>query len=345
VTGACLPVLLAFGWGGWILVAAVVVLLALEAFYSGSETGIYSINRLRLQLLADEGRRAALIWRRLLTDAPALIIVTLIGTNICVSVATSFVTRLYFQAGHDRLADVYATITLIPIIFVVGEVLPKNLFTRLADRLCYRVAWPLQASTWLFRWTGLLGLLKGLSALAVRATGGEPSRSAHLRSRRREMTGLLADVAATGVLSGTQSELARRVLALQDLTLDVAVIGLELVVMVPDDADDEHLIAAIRGNKYRRLPVYHERREQIVGVLNVYDYLAERDAAGGPPAASTLMTPAITLAQHLPIGTALVHLQRAKRSMAVVTDAAGEAVGIVTMKDLVEEIVGELEQW
>ena len=346
MTTACFPILLAFGNGGWIALAVVALLLAMEAFYSGSETGIYSINRLRLQLLADEGKRTALIWRKLLTDPTGLIIVTLIGTNVCVSVVTNLVTGLYFQAGNAGMAEFYATITLTPIIFVFGEVIPKNLFTRLADRFCYRVAWPLQASSWLFRGTGLVHLLKGISFVAIRMTGGGKRGKDQVRSRRREMTGLLADVTAEGLLSGTQNELARRVLAMEDLTLDAAVIPLENVAMVADDGTAEQIIETIRGNKYRRLPVYHEHREQIAGVLNVYDYLWQRDAADGkPPSPKSLMTPPIMLAQHMTVSTALVRLQRAKRSMAVVTDDRGGAVGIITMKDLVEQIIGELEQW
>lgn len=346
MTTACFPILLAFGNGGWIALAVVALLLAMEAFFSGSETGIYSINRLRLQLLADEGKRSALIWRKLLTDPTGLIIVTLIGTNVCVSVTTNLVTGLYFQAGNAGMAEVYATITLTPIIFVFGEVIPKNLFTRLADRFCYKVAWPLQASSWLFRGTGLVHLLKGISLVAIRLTGGGEHGKAQIRSRRREMTGLLADVTAEGLLSGTQNELARRVLAMEDLTLDTAVILLENVIMIADDETDEQILEMIRGNKHRRLPVYHEHREQIVGVLNVYDYLWERDAAEGkPPSPISSMTHPIVLAQHMAVSTALVRLQRAKRPMAVVIDDRGGAVGIITMKDLVEQIIGELEQW
>ena len=114
---------------------------------------------------------------------------------------------------------------------------------------------------------------------------------------------------------------------------------------VLDTVTDNQRGNQVTARRFRRLPVYHERRGQVVGVLNVYDYLTERGAGSGPPAVASLMLPAIVLAAHLPVGTALVRLQRAKRSMAVVIGPDGDAIGIVTMKDLVEQIVGELEQW
>jgi CBS domain containing-hemolysin-like protein len=344
---AHLPPLLALGWESFWLLAAIAALLALEAFYSGSETGAYSINRLRLQVRADRGRRTAVLWRRMLRDTPGLICVTLIGTNLAVYLKASLTTTLFLRQGHGELAsEFYATAVLTPIVFVFGEVVPKNLFSRLADRLCYAVAWPLQVSSWLFRYSGLVFLLKGIAGGLVRLTGAGRKDAAESFTRRRQMTSLLADAAAAGGLSRTQSELASRALALAEVKLDIAVIPMKNVAAVPIDATPKAVLEVIRTRPFSRLAVLEGAPARVAGILNVYDYLAAHaERPQVPPEIRGLMKDPFLLPSHLPINDALLALRQAGRSMAVVTDAKNAPLGIVTTKDLVEEFVGEIEQW
>ena len=152
------------------------------------------------------------------------------------------------------------------------------------------------------------------------------------------------DAAAAGTLSGTQTDLARRALTLGKMPVSGVVIPMDRVAAVEAEATDRQVLDVIRTHNFSRLPVHQGRTDRIVGVLSVLDYLAVADAeAAATPA--ELMSPPITLRADLTVSQALLRLQAARESMAVVTDDSATALGIVTMKDLVEEIVGELEQW
>ncbi len=318
------------------LLLAAAILAA--AFYSGSETGIYCVNRLRVWLRARQGMAPARALQRLVSQPRLAVSTMLVGTNIGIYVATAVCTEKLRHTGLAAQADLYSSLIMPPVLLIFAEVLPKSLFQHHAEGLMYRVVWPLRLSEWLFYPLSLL--LRAVSTLAQLLLGR------HATAHRPVVTSetvrfYINQGAAHGVLSAYQRRMAENIMRLRSVELNVALTPLDEVVMVPAEASAEALRELLAAHRYSRVPVFEERRDNIVGVVNVMDLATAEPGAGPREAARDVLR----VPRDASVAEALTMLRRAKQQFAVVTGEQGAAVGVVTVKDLVEEIVGELEAW
>lgn len=195
--------------------ATLLVLLALSAFFSGSETGIYTVNRFRLRRLAHQGNRSARLLATLLSDPVGLLVTFLLGNNVVNYLITMIVTNLYEESpvvsAHRFWSrpDVLATATLVLPLFLLGEMLPKNWFRRNAERLSYLAAWLLTLTKWLL--FPAVWLLRALARLIP--TEHSPGAGLGIPKISRSLLDqLLAHGRETGELTAEQERLARNVL-------------------------------------------------------------------------------------------------------------------------------------
>ena len=323
-------------WAAW----AAVLLggAALSSLYSGMETGMYVINKIRLELHAEAGSPAARFLRRMIRNSNNLLAVLLVGTNLARYAATFSVTSMFVMAGYGHRAEWYTLAVAAPLMFVVGDAVPKSVFRRAAGELMYRLAWLLRVSNWVFGASGLVPLIRGISVAVMRLAGirrGWQSPLAH-----PGLAAIMAEGHASGVLTQFQSLMADRVMRIGDVTLRDAMAPMRHVVSAPLDVGHEQLMQTIRKHDYSRVPLLGPDG-QVAGILDVYDVLAE---AGEVRPAETMAEPFV-LPATMAVADALYRMQRARAAMAIVADEKGRHVGIVTVKDLVEEIVGELEEW
>jgi CBS domain containing-hemolysin-like protein len=313
--------------------------ILMAGFFAGSETGTYSLNRLRLRLLAEQGRPSARVLLAFIRKPRLAISTTLIGTNIGHYVATVLCTQKLAALLSSGRAELYSGLIMPPILLVLAEIIPKSLFQHHADVLLYRTIWPLRGAQALFypvamvlRWFGgLPGLLLGGKRQAQRAAFTAESFRFYL-----------SEGAADGAMSSFQRTMAENIMHLKALDVADAMTELERVVMVSEEAGDEELLTTFRTHRYSRLPVYRGERDRIVGVINVID-LASADQL--PARAADLAHGVLRIRPGTSVADALRILRNARQQFAVVTDEDGCALGISTVKDLVEEIVGELEAW
>jgi putative hemolysin len=320
----------------WALIVAGVLF---AAFHSGSETGTYCVNRLRLRLRAEQGLASA---RALLdfTRRPRLAISTiLIGTNVGVYVATV----LSAQKLNDLLAGVhaelYSGLIMPPILLICADFFPKSLFQHHADALMYRAIWPLRVSQRIFYPLALLlRWLGGLPQMLLGRGTAPPVR----QFSRDAFRYYLSQGAAHGVLSSFQRTVADNVLRLKSLEVGRAMTPLSKVVMVPEDAPAGRVREVFAAHRYSRIPVYRGAREQIVGVRRVMDLALGN---GRPTLGDEQSREVLNVRRGASVADVLWTLRQARQQLAVVTDHEGRAVGVVTVKDLLEEIVGELEGW
>ncbi|MGB2986928.1 MAG: CNNM domain-containing protein [Phycisphaerae bacterium] len=324
----------------WIIVGAVIAVgLFLSAFFSGAETGLYRVNHLRLHLGVQRRDPKALRLSRVLGDEQGALSVTLIGTNVMNYVTTIAVAYLFADLLGFSEADteLYTVTFLTPIVFVFGEVVPKNLFRLHPDRLLARGSGLLALSNRLFRMTGAVAGLKLLAAVINRPAGGLSQRGAGFAPKRR-IAMLLQEALAGNTLGEDQSDLIDRVCGLSETPLHAVMVPRNRVTAVAANADRRELVRVARRTGHARFPVYEPDRRHIIGLIKVDELLPSSNWQ----TVGERLRPATTMSPHETVATAITRLQRAGRGMAVVTDHGGQMLGVVTLKDLLSEVVGEV---
>ncbi len=313
--------------------AGLVVCLAGSFLYAGAETGFYTLSREQAELDARRGSRGARIVRRLLRDDAGLLVTLLIGNNLMIELATHFgdglAEGLRLSAGWSALV---VTLTLTPIVFLLGEALPKDLFHRRPQSLTYGVAGAVLLSRLLF-WP-LERLLRLISLGLERALGiGE--RPALPRPRER-LVRLLDEGQRQGVLPARARILAENALALRRTPISRCMTPWEQVLSLPESGEDSLLRTTLRESRWTRLPVVSSSGA-FVGYVHQLEVLAAGE--GRPVLAQMHDLPVYD--RDMPVDRALLSLRGAGKRAAVV-GTRQEPVGLVTLKDLVEEISGDL---
>lgn len=325
------------GWLAWSAVAAGGV--GLGALYAGLETGIYVLNKIRLELRAEAGERPARSLLRHVNKTDSLLATLLVGTNVSGYVTTFAISAMFVLAGAGGRAEWYTIATATPLMFVLRESVPKIVFQRLAERLVYRLWWFLSVSRALFVACGLAPLVRGFSWLLMTATGMR-KRLGSMPAYSYALDALVAEGAASGLLTHFQSVMAQRVMGLADVTLGDVMIPMARAATAEEDISAEAFRQKLTGHDYSRIPL-RDAAGQVAGIVDIYDVLT--DPAGRRPR-EFAATP-LVLSADTGVLDALLRMQRARAAMAIVHDAADRHVGLATVKDLVEEIVGELEEW
>jgi CBS domain containing-hemolysin-like protein len=306
--------------------------------FAGMETGVYLLNRVRLAVRAGRGERAALRLRRELSDPNRTLSSLLIGTNMC-SYAGSFgLAQLLHGLGFDGWALVTLEAAVFtPLLFIFAETLPKDLFRTHTDRWTYTLSGPFVLSRWLFTVTGLLPVVQTVGQLVSRLIGGSVQGTTTARER---ISRLIKEGVRTGVISEAQTTLADRALAMRGLTVETEMIPWRSAVTIPLSADRRQRETLIRRRDFTRVPVVDESG-RVVGVLSSIDALLRRDE----PTAALVSTP-MTVPVTSPVRDALRTMRRNRQAMAIAVDPdSGAPRGLVTLKDLVETITGELAAW
>ena len=331
-------------FGPYVAALAAVLVAALA---NGMETGVYRVNRVRLRLRASEGDRRARALIGLLGDVRGLIIVCLVVYNTGVYVATAFMTNLIAHAGWAESpagVEILSTVILAPLFFVFTDVLPKSLFTYEADRWMVYFGGVLRGVHDLLHGLGLVPALKGASTLVLRVARGRGGARANPFHPRQRLRAYLREGAAEGVLTGYQDELVERVLALRERQVCDVMIPLTHVTSVEAGTDREHFVEHLRAHSFSRVPVWEGRHDHVVGIVHIQDMLAAAEAEAFDLKRLASAEP-LCVAPDMPVSQAMFRMRAARAAMAIVVGPRDRAVGIITIKDLVEEIVGELAVW
>lgn len=320
---------------------AMLIGFAGSALFSGMETGAYSLNRVRLQVLEHQGDTRARRLRRAIEHPTALLTTLLIGNNIMNQLGTAALTTILDGRGMSTARIlIFTTLIITPLLFVFGETLPKDLFAAYADRLMYRLTPVLTWSQRVFTWTGLVPLIGLFTGLLMRALGGRgASRALH---PRRRVEDLVREGVGYGLLSDDQSAIVERVMDLSTRKVADEMVAWKQVITVRADADGAAIWKLADRTGHSRFPVVDEQRA-VVGLLNIDDAL--RHEPGACPPVRELMQPVQKIAATESWRTALSRMQREHWALAVVTNDQQKPVGIVTVKDLVEPVTGELWSW
>lgn len=324
----------------WILLGALIIgALFLSAFYSGAETGLYCANRVRLHLSAQQKDPRGLRLAALMTDERSVLIATLVGVNVMDFTATYAVAYLFNDVMKlsNRQVELYTVSIVAPTIFVFATVLPKNLFQLFADRLMLAGSGLLWLSDRVFRLTGAVWCLGGISRWVDRMTA-DPASDISAFDPRMRVAVLLQESLAGRAHSSDQSELIDRVLQLSEMSLQSVMISAGRVTTIPASANRMELVRIAKLTTYTRIPVHGSQRRQIIGVINVDHVLASE----GWHTVGERAEPMLRLGPYDTVAHALARLQQGNHKMAVVVEGQGPMLGIVTLRTLLELVVGGL---
>jgi putative hemolysin len=318
------------------LALVLIVGLFFSGMFSGSETGLYSVKSSRLDLDMRRGARGAGLVRRLTQRRATILITILIGNNLALELMTlsaehSFET--YGISGWRR--EVFLTLVLTPIVFLFGELLPKDLYRRRPHDLM-RLSAPLLTLFRVLFWP-LERVLSLLIWVIEKLLGFGPEKIVHRRGRA-EILGLLAEGRAAGVLEPQAEELARNALRLRSVPITQAMIAWADVECIDHGLPVGAQRECVQASAFTRLPVMEGGA--VVGYVHQLGVLQ----AGQEVPVLAQLRPLLFLDPELSVDRALSQLRLSGRRLACVGSEAAP-LGLVTLKDLVEEISGDLGGW
>lgn len=316
-----------------IMIAALVVLVILSAYFSATETAFSSLNRVRLRARADEGDRRAQLALTLEADYDRLLSTILIGNNIVNITATTVATLLFTKLLGDYGPTV-STIVLTVVILIFGEISPKSLAKERAESFAMFSAPILRI---------FLAILRPLNFVFAQWKK-LLSRVFHKEEEQgitdAELITMVEQAEDEGGLKQEESELIRAAIEFHDLEVREILTPRVDIVAVEDCAAIEEVARTFAESGYSRLPVYHEDMDDVVGILLEKDFHAAR--AHGIYDITAMMNPVLCATENAKIFSLLRILQREKAHMMIVVDEYGGTQGLVTMEDIVEELVGEI---
>ena len=321
----------------YIAIAVTLLGLVLSALYSGLETGLYTINKIRLDVRASDGLASAKRLLTLVNQPTRMLAVLLVCNNVANYVASYGVASLLEKTGLGPWTVIIVNaLVLIPILFIFGEVLPKDLFRSNTDTWTYRWSAPLVWSDKLLWWTGIVPLVSNAGKLASFILGSENT----LEPSPRIRFGLLfKEGLEGGVLSDEQITLADRVLAMRTLTVRSEMVPWTRVHCLGASVSASRRSSAISNTAHTRMPVV-DQSGNVLGILPILSALLAPESC-----TLDLLKEPLFIPPDMPVRDALQRLRKSKSSMAIVSTGNKKPVGIVTLKDLVEPIVGELAAW
>jgi Mg2+/Co2+ transporter CorB len=326
----------------WLAALIVILCLILSAFFSAGETAFTGASRARMLALEKAGDARARIVNRLLEIRERFIGAVLIGNNIVNIGASAFTTSVLVAVFGDE-GVIYATIVMSLLVIIFAEVLPKTLAITSPDAVSVRLARPI---SWAVAVLGPLALaIERLVKAMLLPFGIRIGENEPILSASEELRGQVDLLHKEGGVVKDERDMLGGLLDLADLTVSEVMVHRTKMRTINADLSSEEIVREVLSSPYTRLPLYRGSQENIVGVLHAKDLLRALDAVGGD--ASKLRVEAIALETwFVPDTTSLRDQLKAflakKTHFALVVDEYGEVMGLVTLEDILEEIVGDI---
>ncbi len=321
----------------WIMLAIIIVCVALSAFFSASETAFTSANRVKLKTLAQNGNRRAKDAYALAEDYDRLLTTILIGNNIVNIAGSSLVTSLFLVLLHNQtnLATTVSTVVMTILILIFGEVSPKAIAKESPESLAMSFAPVLKVLCTIFTpFAYFFSTLKNLLTKLFKTAEEESFIE-------EELMTMVEEAESEGDMEHHEGELIRSAIEFNDDRDVLSVLTPRVdVTSIEDTATMEEAAELFRSSGYSRVPVFHEDMDHIVGVLNEKDFYLRKHQ--GVQDITQIMQPPVYAPNTLQLSKLLKLFQSKRTHLIIVVDEFGGTDGIVTMEDVLEELVGEI---
>jgi len=318
------------------LIGLLITLLVLSAFFSGSETALMSLNRYQLRHKAREGNRGAKLAEHLLQRPDRLIGLILLGNNLANFSMVAVVTLMAVKIGGEPAVAI-ATGVLTLVVLIFAEAAPKTLAAMRPERLAFPAAiiyYPLLKITYPFIWMTNLASNGVLWLLGVR---GSDAQSHSLT--REELRTIVHE--AGGRISNRYRSMLISILDLEKVTVDDVMVPHNEIIGIDLDDEPADIEKIISNSEHTRIPVYRDNIDQVIGILHMRRLASLAKRSFDKDALIELLDEPYFVPEGTPLSKQLVQFQRRRNRVALVVDEYGDIQGIVTLEDILEEIVGE----
>jgi Mg2+/Co2+ transporter CorB len=322
--------------------AAVILLLGLSAFFSGSETALTAASRARLHALELEGNERAQRVNKLLAEPERIIGTILLGNNLVNILASALTTSLLIGLFGD-VGVAYATIGMTVLVVIFSEVLPKTYAIAFPDRIALAIAPIMQVLIVVLR--PALFLIEMIVSAVLKITPTKKDDAANVLAAHDEIRGTIELQTKEGAVARHDAHMLGGVLDLGDLTVEDIMIHRTKMDTVNADDPPERIVQEVLKTQYTRIPLWREEPENIIAVLHTKDLLAALGEADWDVSKLDVMSFA-SKPWFVPEATSLKgqlnQFLKQKQQMAMVVDEYGEVQGLITLEDILEEIVGQI---
>ncbi len=318
-----------------VMIAVIFALVALSAFFSATETSFTSANRIRLKSRADEGSRPAARALAIIEKYDKALTTILIGNNIVNILSSSLATVMCIGWFGEENGPLISTAATTVIVLIFGEILPKTIAKSHAESFACAVSLPMQA---------LITVITPLSAfflLLQRGANRLFGKKKEVSVTEQELIQIIDEIEDEGVLEQQESDLVRSALAFDETVVSEILTPRVNIAAVEVNAGVDKVKEIFLNEAYSRLPVYEKTIDHIIGVITQKD-LFERLVRGGSFYIRDIMQDTMHIPGLMRLSEALRQMQKKKIHLAVVVDQYGGTEGIVTLEDVLEELVGEI---
>ncbi|MDA9982236.1 hemolysin family protein [Gammaproteobacteria bacterium] len=321
-----------------LLVLAIVILLLLKGFFSGSEIALVNCDKVKLNARGNQGHNGSKSVLRLFRTPDVLLGTTLVGTNIATVALTTLGTLAMIRAFGPQ-GDLYAFLVLTPLLLILGEIVPKSIFQQKSDLIAPIAIYPLRAFSFLFY--PIVFVFSRIARLVARVVGAGTTEQ-NLFNTREQIRAVVEMAERTSSVDAFDRGRIKRVIRFAETTVAEAMIPMAEITAININRSVKRAIAMVRKRGYNRLPVYTRNTSNIIGVvtLTTWDLL---DPELPEKSLEELMKPALYISPYQTIDQLLPVLRDRDDHIAIVVDEFGSAIGIITMEDILEEVVGEID--
>ncbi|MDY3920228.1 MAG: hemolysin family protein [Candidatus Limivivens sp.] len=315
---------------------SLILLLGLSAFFSSAETSMVTVNRIRITSLAEQGDKRAKRLLRIIDDSAKMLSAILIGNNV-VNLSASAISATLAQSLFGSAGVSIATGILTILVLIFGEITPKTMATINAEKLALSysgIIWYLMQIM-----TPLIFVINKLSGLFLKLLKVDPNAKGNTMTEHELRT--IVDVShEEGVIESDERQMIYNVVDFGDSQAKDIMVPRVDMICVSVDSTYEEIIDVFREEKFTRIPVYENSSDNVIGIINIKDLLV-RDVSREFHVRDILREPHFTY-EYKKTSELLVEMRQYSMNMAIVLDEYGATAGLITLEDLLEEIVGEI---
>ena len=315
----------------------IVVLLALSAFFSSAETALTTVSRLRIMTLSEEGNKSATVLLKVIDNKEKMLSAILIGNNI-VNISVSSLTTILVTNLFGSYAVSIATGLLTILVLIFGEITPKTFATLHNEKISLKYAKIIYAIMWVL--TPIIFIINKLSFIVMLLFKSENSAKTSTYTEN-ELKTIVNVSHAEGVIETEEHEMLQNIFEFSDRQAKDVMIPRVDVCMLEVSSTYDEIMETFRANRYTRIPIYEDSTDNVIGIINIKDLVLYKHGESFS-IRNYLREPYYTY-EYKKLSDLLLEMKKASANITIILDEYGAASGLLTLEDLVEEIVGDIK--